>query len=290
LLERIRLEFEPQARAKGLRLRVKRCRAVVHSDPALLERILRNLVSNAVRYTARGRVVVGCRRAGDLLRIQVLDTGVGIDPAEHALVFEEFYQAGNPERDRRNGLGLGLSIVQRLARLLGSSVRLASAPGQGSVFEVALPLASAAQATDPSRAIAPAGDGLQGRLVVVVDDDAVVLDATGALLRQGGCDVVCAASGGEAKARLAAVSRPPDALVCDYRLRPPDNGLLVMEMLREEFNRQIPTLIITGDVLPESAELAALPDVVVLHKPVAEAALRDTLARLAALGAAEPLA
>ncbi|MEJ1963356.1 MAG: HAMP domain-containing sensor histidine kinase [Gammaproteobacteria bacterium] len=138
LLARARLEFEPQARAKRLELRVIRCSAFVKSDPALVERVLRNFISNAVRYTERGRVVVGCRRHKDALRLSVYDSGIGIDPAQQSLVFEEFYQVDNPERDRSKGLGLGLAIVQRLARLLDARVTLQSRRGHGSLFAIDL--------------------------------------------------------------------------------------------------------------------------------------------------------
>jgi signal transduction histidine kinase/CheY-like chemotaxis protein len=282
LLNRIAVEIEPQAREKGLRLRVRACPAWVRSDPALVERIVRNLVSNAVRYTASGRILIGCRRAGGRLSIQVHDTGMGIPPDQQALVFEEFYQVANPERDRSKGLGLGLSIVQRLAKLLDAPLTLRSRPGAGSMFAVDLAIDDAprepASVSHPRRS----SDALQGKLVVVVDDEVVVLHATRALLETWGCEVVTAESGALAIERLAAASRAPDVLLCDYRLRGPENGLLVMENLREEFNRQIPAAIITGDVLPESIELEAASDVAVLHKPVADALLRETLERLAA--------
>jgi signal transduction histidine kinase/CheY-like chemotaxis protein len=280
LLERIGIEFEPQARAKGLALRVVPCRMTVHSDPALVERIVRNFVSNAVRYTQQGRILLGCRRDWGRVRVQVWDTGLGIPPEEQQLVFEEFYQVGNPERDRGKGLGLGLSIVQRLARLLDAPVTLSSVAGRGSMFEVSLPLAARPALPAPHIPV-QAEPALKGRLVVVVDDEPVVLDATRLLLQQWGCDVVAAASGAQAIDRLAALPRVPDLLLCDYRLKEPENGLLVMEALREEFNRQIPALIVTGDVLPESIELMESPDVAVLHKPVPDAVLHATLARLA---------
>ncbi|MBI5275592.1 MAG: HAMP domain-containing protein [Burkholderiales bacterium] len=280
LLARIGVEFEPQARAKGLRLRVVPGHALVHSDPALVERIVRNLVSNAVRYTRQGHIVLGCLCARGRVLVQVRDTGIGIAADEQPLVFEEFYQVGNPERDRGKGLGLGLSIVQRLAQLLDAPVRLLSEPGKGSMFEVSLPLAQHMPAITVRPTETRDADALEGKLVVVVDDESVVLDATRILLEQWGCEVVPANSGAQAVERLASARRVPDLLVCDYRLKQPENGLLVMEALREEFNRQIPALIITGDVLPESMELQESNDTAVLHKPVPDNVLRDTLARL----------
>ena len=281
MLERIGMEFEPQARLKGLRLRVRPCRCRVRGDPALVERILRNLVSNAVRYTVRGKVLVGCRRSAAGLRVAVYDTGPGIAPEEQALVFEEFYQVGNPERDRGKGLGLGLSIVQRLARLLDVQITLASTVGRGSYFSVVLPLAGSGAMADrtgsPEDAVPQT---LSGALVVVVDDEAAVLQATRYLLQEWGCEVVSAGSGGEAIERLTASSRVPDLLLCDYRLRGGETGLDVVEALRDEFNREVPALIVTGDVMPESMELSHAAGFAVLHKPVPDRVLRDTMARL----------
>jgi signal transduction histidine kinase len=282
LLQRIAIELEPQAHEKGLRLRVRVCQAWVRSDPALIERIVRNLVSNAVRYTMQGRILVGCRRAATGLSVQVHDTGEGIPPELQALVFEEFYQVANPERDRTKGLGLGLSIVQRLASLLNAPLTLRSRPGVGSMFALCLPTADAPCTTSSGSHSRHSGEVLLGKLVVVVDDEVAVLDATRALLQTWGCEVVTAESGALAIERLAAASRAPDVLLCDYRLRAPENGLLVMENLREEFNRQIPAAIVTGDVLPEFVELHSASDVAVLHKPVADALLRETLERLTA--------
>jgi signal transduction histidine kinase len=145
LLERIRVEHEPQARGKGIELRVARSSAWVRADPVFLDRILRNLTSNAVRYTERGRILIGCRRGPGVIRLEVHDTGAGIPPAEQRLVFEEFYQAGNPGRDRSRGMGLGLAIVDRLARLMQARVGLDSEPGRGSRFSLEVPQAPAAE-------------------------------------------------------------------------------------------------------------------------------------------------
>jgi two-component system, sensor histidine kinase len=171
--------------------------------------------------------------------------------------------------------------VQRLARLLDSPVTLRSQPGRGSMFAIAVPRAQAV--APPREAAAPAGDGnsLAGKLIVVVDDEPVVLDATRVLLASWGCEVVAAESGAQVRECLATSTRAPDVLVCDYRLRAPENGLLVVEALREEFNRQIPAVIVSGDVLPESIEIESSCDITLLHKPVPELVLHATLARLA---------
>jgi signal transduction histidine kinase len=140
LLDDVLQEWRGPAADKGLSLRLVGCGAMVRSDPALLRRVIRNLVSNAVRYTDEGGVLVGCRRRGDSLRIEVWDTGIGIPADQLQVVFEDFYQIGNPERDRANGLGLGLSVVDRAAHLLGHQITVTSRPGTGSMFAVTVPL------------------------------------------------------------------------------------------------------------------------------------------------------
>ena len=281
LLDRIRLEFEPQVHAKGLALRVVGCSAAVRADPAFVERILRNLVSNAVRYTERGRVLVGCRRKKGTLRIAVVDTGVGIAPQEQRLVFEEFYQSGNPERDRSKGIGLGLAIVERLARLMRSPLRLESEPGRGSVFALELPLADASEiAPEPPPLPGAARRSFAGSLVAVIDDEELILNATRRLLEQWRCSVVTAISGRQAVEQLVEGPRAPDAIVCDYRLRGGENGLAAIDTLRSEFNIDIPALLITGDTGPEHLREMQASGVRVLHKPVHDQALRAALGEL----------
>jgi CheY-like chemotaxis protein/anti-sigma regulatory factor (Ser/Thr protein kinase) len=283
LLARTRLEFEPQAREKGLRLRVAGSSAFAHSDPALVERILRNLVSNAIRYTESGGVVVGCRRHAGAVRLCVYDSGVGIDSGEQSLVFEEFYQVGNHERDRSKGLGLGLAIVQRLARLLEAPVTLISRPGRGSLF--AFDLKRGAHAQVPAVRIsrpASARRDFSGTTVVVVDNEGLILDATQTLLQQWNCAVVAATSGAEALRQLADCTRPPDVLVCDYRLRDDENGVDVVEAIRNEFNTDIPTLLVTGDTDPDQIRRIAASGLAVLHKPLREEELHDAIWALCA--------
>ena len=284
LLERIRMEFEPQARNKGLELRIVDCSATVHSDPALIERIVRNLVANAVAHTRQGKVLVGCRRRKDRLRIAVLDTGPGIARDQQGPVFEEFYQIANPERDRSKGLGLGLAIVARLANLLSTPVTLVSEPGRGSMF--AVDLARVGETEDEHPAVLAEPDrgrnGLSGAMIVVVDDEAAILDATRTLLEMWGCTVVTAASGAEAMQRLGTSVRVPDVLMCDYRLRDGEDGIGVIEALRTEFNEDIPAMLVTGDTGPERIREIEASGLLVLHKPLGEDLLRTSLSQLAA--------
>jgi signal transduction histidine kinase/ActR/RegA family two-component response regulator len=283
LLARARLEFDPQARAKGLDLRVKRCAEYVRSDPVLVERILRNLISNAIRYTERGRVVVGCRRRGGSVRICVYDTGIGIAPGDRELVFEEFYQVGNRERDRSKGLGLGLAIVRRLTRLLQTPLTWRSQPGKGSLF--AFDLERAHEVVAPRVHLAPRSSdsrNLSGTLVVVIDDEELILDAAQSLLEQWGCKVVTAVSGAVALQRLAASASPPDIVICDYRLRDHETGVNVVEAIRNEFNGDVPALLLTGETDPAQLRKIVASGIAVLHKPLREEELNDAICALRA--------
>jgi two-component system, sensor histidine kinase len=278
LLGRLRVEFEPQAQAKGLVLRVGRCAAWVAGDQALTERILRNLLSNAIRYTERGKILLGCRRRGPSLRMGVYDTGIGIPVEDQRKIFEEFLQLGNPQRDRSRGLGLGLSIVERLARLLDLPVGVRSEPGHGSVFTIDLPLAEeSTHLVSPMPRPLVAVDELTGRTIVVVDDEQAILDATRSLMEAWGCNVVTAGSGAEAIGCLTEFDQPPDLVLCDYRLAGNMNGLEVVERLREEFNMEFPAILVTGDTAPERLRQLEASGLPVLHKPMEAQALRQAL-------------
>ena len=284
VFSRIRLEFEPQAHAKGIDLHIVRSSAFVRSDSGMVERILRNLVSNAIRYTERGRVVLGCRLARGKIRVSVYDTGTGVEAREQSLIFEEFYQAGRGERERSKGLGLGLAIVKRLTRLLDAPLTFRSRPGHGSLFAFDLERAQPVELPTVrfNRKAAPGNRDLTGRLIVVVDDEELILDAAQTLLKQWNCLVVAATSGREALRQLASYTRPPDVLLCDFRLGDGENGVDVAEALRNEFNSDIPTLLITGDTTPDQIRTIAASGLAVLHKPLREDELNDAISALCA--------
>ena len=249
LLERLCSDYAAEAEAKGVRLTCCPSSAVVRTDPVLMERILRNLIANAVRYTERGRILVGCRR-GALLRVEVWDTGPGIALDQQERIFQEYVQLDNPERDREKGLGLGLAIVRRLTALLGCTVALRSRPGKGSCFSVTIPLAEGASPHRDSVG-ETAGGALARGFVVVIDDEAAIRDAMSALLTSWGHEVVAAGSGEEVLARLVTYPLRPDLIICDYRLRANENGIAVIERLRSEYNEPIPALLMTGDTAPD---------------------------------------
>jgi len=283
LLARMANDYGPLAREKGLDLTVVASSAAVTSDPVLLDRIVRNLVSNAIVHTRTGRVVVGCRRRGDRLSIEVHDSGPGIPADQLGEIFQEFRQLGNPGRDRRQGLGLGLAIVERLACLLGHRIVVASVPGRGSRFAVELPRATTARPV-----LAASGDDgaaeFAGTGVLVLDDDAAVLGATERLLRDWGCTVYAAASPAAALDQLARLERPLDLMIADRRLAEGEAGERVLERLRAGAQRSgaapASGIIVTGETDSEVLRALVQSGFRVLNKPVRPARLRALIAVL----------
>lgn len=282
VLGRLGKEFAQQAAAKGLRLEVMPCRLWVRSDPILLERILRNLAANAVRYTSAGGIVIGCRRRGERLLLQVWDSGPGIPSHLQREIFREFYQLGNPERDRAKGLGLGLAIVDGLARLLDHPITLASWPGKGSVFAVSVPLGSVAAA--PEVAAPAALDPLKGASILVIDDDALILQAMRQLLAQWGSQVIAAESAEDALRSLAAGGFRPQAVLADYRLRGGATGVEAIRQVRQAAGAPIPAAIVTGDTAPDRLREAKASGFPLLHKPINGGKLRTLLSYLVTQG------
>jgi CheY-like chemotaxis protein len=277
LLKRIEMTFTAAAREKDLRLHVVANGAWVRSDFILLERILLNLVSNAVRYTATGGIVIGCRRRGDLLRIEVWDSGIGIPADQQRNIFAEFHQL-SLDPDRRGGLGLGLAIVERLCRLLDYPIDITSRVGVGSRFAVSLPVtASRELAEHPVQA---AVDLAMGKSVVVIDDDALALDGMRGVLRSWGCSVVTATSEDTALAALSAGERPPDIIISDYRLGDGKTGFEAISRIRLEFGAPIPAFLISGDTTPERLHEARASGYYLLHKPVLPMTLRAVVSQL----------
>ena len=288
MLERICADHAGEAAAKGVRLVVHPCAATLHSDAVLIERIVRNIVANAVRYTRAGRVVVGCRRRDGHLSIEVWDTGRGIAPEQQERVFEEFYQLDNPERDRAKGLGLGLAIVRRLSLLLDCPVTLASTPGKGSVFRIAVPLSQALPTATARPAEAPPG-ARSGGLVLVVDDEAAIQEAMRSLLAGWGYEPIVAGSCAQMLERIADCATRPDLIICDYRLRDGENGIATILRLQSEFNEDIPAMLITGDTAPDRLKEALESGFLLLHKPVPRGKLRAAIGNLMSARPADAL-
>ncbi|MGQ9370875.1 PAS domain-containing hybrid sensor histidine kinase/response regulator [Azospirillum sp. ST 5-10] len=277
VLSTMRANFAAVAAAKGLDLRVVPSSAVVRTDPTLLGRLVQNLVDNAVRYTARGRVLLGCRRRGETLRIEVWDTGIGIADESTGEIFEEFTQVGNPERDRAQGLGLGLAIVKRLARLLGHDIGVRSIPGRGSMFWVEVPYVPAARPRAAPEVRPAEGAAGPSRTIVLIDDEPIVLSSLSVLLQGWGYHVIAADSADEAVRLLQACTRPPALILADYRLREGRTGTEAIRALCELFRQPIPSIIITGDTAPERIREARASGIGVLHKPVTPPVLLNAL-------------
>lgn len=293
MLQRMGAEFKLEAADKGIRLKVVPCRRFVRADPVLLETTLRNIVGNALRYTDKGRVLVGSRRRGGRLAIEILDTGRGIGETELEKVFEEFYQVGNPERDRARGLGLGLAIVKRIAALMDCDLEIESELGRGTRVSLFVPLA---ERPAPERASPPpdAAPEAEGGVIFVIDDEAAIREGMRSLLNAWGYRTLVADSGPQMFGLLAESPLRPDLVVCDLRLRDGEDGVELLQRLRKEFNEEIPGIVVTGDAAPNRAGEAQAESLIVLHKPLTSArlrtAVRTLVARARAPGASEAAA
>lgn len=267
LFNKLEAELGYQADAKDIVYRCRETPLAVDSDPALLELILRNLIANAIRYTERGGILTGCRRRGSDALIDVYDTGIGIAPEQHLEIFREFHQLGNPERDRRKGLGLGLAITDGLARSLDHHLSLRSRPGTGSLFRVRIPLARGnfIEDTFENAPVLPhvASTKLAGRRILVLDDDEAVRQGMQQLLEEWGCE--CRAAETIANASALIQGWRPELLVSDYRLRQSHTGAQAIAML------------ITGDTAAQRLREATASGVPLLHKPVSPAQLYRAL-------------
>jgi two-component system CheB/CheR fusion protein len=273
MLEKLRDELTYQAQAKSLALRMVPCSLSIYSDPRILEQMIRNLLANALKYTKSGKILLGCRRHDGKLRIEVWDTGIGIPDAEIQAIFDEYHQVGNEARERSLGLGLGLSIVRRLGNLLGHRVRVSSRHGDGSVFsiDVALPeRATAAKPVDRRNRSDPARAPTQRRkgAVLVVEDDPQLRELLAQSLIDDGHRVARAYDGDEAMQRIEGEYFRPDAILADFNLPNGKNGLEVAAKVREKLHRDIPVIILTGDISTKTLRAIAGADCTQLNKPV----------------------
>jgi signal transduction histidine kinase/ActR/RegA family two-component response regulator len=284
LFARVQTTFAGTAKDAGLDFRVIPTDAWVRSDFVLLEQILLNLVSNAVRYVARGGVLIGARKRGRDLRIEVWDTGPGIPDDQRQKIFSEFYRGADPQHDRRGlggGLGLGLAIVDRMCRLLHHPIELSSDVGHGSRFSVIVPIvAAAAHAAEPPTPAFSALNIATEKLIVVIDDDALALEGMGGLLRSWGCRVVAARSAAEALLGLTDAECPPDLVISDFHLSDQSTGIDAIEQLRAGFGVPIPAFLVSGDISPALLQQAKHGGYHLLHKPVDPMPLRTMLNRL----------
>lgn len=277
LLSQLQLEFEPVAKDKGLDFRVHTSSLWVRSDRRLLRRVLQNLISNAVKYTASGRVVLGCRRrANNQLEVQICDTGPGIPKHKHKLIFKEFQRLATNTVDT-HGLGLGLSIVERIGRILDHRIGLEARTGRGSVFSVTLPV-TAARPERREKTGQVGSRQVSGSLVLCVDNETAILDGMETLLEGWGCDVLKARGTDEAVEQVRACKRVPDIILADYHLDG-GTGLETIRAVRGELNCDVPAVVITADRSREVQELVRDEGLQLLRKPLRPAALRSVMAQ-----------
>jgi two-component system, sensor histidine kinase len=282
LFRRLYQHFGGDAEARDLSLRFRAARRRILSDPQLLERVLANLVQNAMRYTRQGGVLVAARRHPQGVALEVWDTGVGIPAEKIEMIFQEFYQIDNPERDRSRGLGMGLAIVQRLCRLLDHPLQVHSKPGRGSVFRVIVPPGEAIDMEAPPLE----ADTLPPRTVTVVtvlliDDERAIREATRELLRPMQVDVLVAATIAEALEVARQAGAPIDLILSDWRLRGQENGVDAVRAVRAVCGESTPAVLITGDTSPDLLKLAHENGLIILHKPLQPRELVRLVERLA---------
>ena len=285
ILRKLRLHFEPVAFEKGLALRLRGGQHIVHADPLLVERILRNLVSNAIRYTVDGTVLVSCRRKGDSVLLQVWDSGLGISEEQQLRVFEEFYQVPSAKEvgaHERKGLGLGLAIVKRLTDLLRAPLKMQSQLGRGTVFSVMLPVGKTARRDMPAVGVKSAPKlTLHNRLIVVVEDEPAVLAGLEAVLKSWGASLVAFSNVAACLAwahSVEAAHLQPDLLIVDFRLEDGHTGVEIITALRTQFKQKIPAIVVTGSSMTGHEQEAQDVDFHVLIKPVVPNKLRAMMA------------
>jgi signal transduction histidine kinase/DNA-binding NarL/FixJ family response regulator len=278
LFDRLRAQFDHQVKKKRLQLSVESSQCVLYTDIILLERVLRNLLSNAIQYTEHGVVTMRCRDGGaGEVSITLGDTGIGIPASEQDDVFSEYHQLNNPERDRSKGLGLGLAIVKRLCDLMNIPLHMESAVGQGTLFEMRLPAGDVTMVKRPVPVEAPVNT--TGRRVLVIEDEQLVLHSMQHMLEGWGCEVLLAESARDALKVIALSGLAPEVIFSDYRLRN-NNGVDAVVAVRESLNENIPAVIITGDTSPERLREVTASHFLLMHKPVSPEELRQMLNRL----------
>lgn len=280
LLSSLHAEFLPVADNKGLVLKTVSSSVAVRSDSRLLMRIIRNLISNAIRYTPHGKVLVGCRRESGYILIQVLDTGDGIPQSQQRTIFKEFNQLEIHRGKNRQGLGLGLAIVERISRMLEHPICIRSEEGKGSVFSVRVPVADDVVTPRRVRYSEPVADFLHHRQVLVIDNEDSILMSMESLLSQWGGKVICAANGEEALALCLDEGVVPEMILADYHLHDDQLGTDAVSMIRDHFELSIPAVMLTADRSNESRQLFSLMELSVLNKPVKPGKLRALLTHL----------
>jgi signal transduction histidine kinase len=283
LFDALRQEFAPLAAKRGLSLRIRPCSHAMLSDPLMMRRILQNLLSNALRYTQKGGVLMGCRSSGDGLCIQIHDTGPGIPEAQRQAIFQEF-QRGEATSGDEAGFGLGLSIVRRFATELNHEIQLSSRIGHGSTFSIYVPYGTA-QRVEPDQQ-SPSSEfrfsGLEDSRIILIENDPASAEAMTALLERWGCDMVTTTSANEAIERIGALNEAPHAIIADLHLDGGRSGIDAVNTIRARIDADVPAIIVTADYSLAAEKEAALYGLEILRKPVKPAEMRSLLSFLLA--------
>jgi CheY-like chemotaxis protein/two-component sensor histidine kinase len=269
LVDRLYAESARQARQKGLHFVADTCeRVIVRSDPNLLGEIIQNFVSNAIRYTDSGEVKLTCREDGKDLWVDVVDTGVGIEPDQLDEIFREFHQVKSPGKEKE-GFGLGLAIVKRMADLLEHDIDVKSAPGEGSTFSIRVPIVGKRDLSGrPDESPADDDTPTITGTILLIEDDVKVVNAWGLLLKAEGFEVVIAASAKETEAVIKDLSSSPDLIISDFHLLDNSTGVEAVAIVRRAFDRDIPAFIVTGDTSKMVQEARETPNCIIMNKPV----------------------
>lgn len=271
LFQRLETSFGPQAEALGLALRFRPGGKWVYGDPILLERLLGNLMHNALKFTSHGGIVLVARTRGPCISVEVWDSGIGVDADDLSLIFDEFYQVGNASRNRSMGLGMGLSIVKRLTTLMNMPLTVHSKVGRGTVFKLLMPQGEPQHVQvpfTPRVGSNPAASSLLGKRVLVIDDEESVRNSTAAILRLHGMHVEMADGLPQALEIVLQPDQYPDVVITDLRLRHGENGIHLEEQLNMRLGRKLPVLLVTGDTAPERVQQVQQSGLRVLYKPV----------------------
>jgi len=267
ILDRMKIEFDVVAEEKGLTFDMQTENYIVDSDQQLLETLLRNLISNAIRYTSKGHVKIYTTTVNNFVKIDVCDTGRGIATEDQDYIFEEFVQLNNPERDRTKGIGLGLSIVKRLSLLLDIDLKIESEVGKGSMFSLTIPQGSEVHKT-PQTAIPNLDEkDLSELFVLVIDDEIAIQEAMSNMLEEWGCHTIAAGSADEAFEIMSEIDEQPDVAIVDLRLRGGESGLEVIDAFRQAFSDPFTSLILTGDIEAGRLQEVHASGLPIMHKP-----------------------
>ncbi|HEY9163734.1 MAG TPA: hybrid sensor histidine kinase/response regulator [Magnetovibrio sp.] len=281
ILDEVAMSYAPLAEMKSLELTIVPSSVVARSDQALVSSIVGNFVTNAIRYTKQGRVLVGCRRHGNAVRLEVWDTGKGMTADELTHIFEPYHRLEGAHVQASDGLGLGLSIAKGLADLLDHSLAVRSAPGVGTVFSIELPKGYQTQLVKIQvEATLPYSKPFRGYTVLVVDDDETILDGMRTILTDWGCDVLVARSASDAATEARSLGDELDAVVSDYNLGGGETGIALLQGIEGALHRKVPAIIITGDTQPARRHEIEAAGYFLLTKPVAPVSLRPLLRRL----------